>query len=99
MYIYEGMRIYACRCVCGYTYGLVCVYLHMFLYAYTCVDRYACVCRSSHLIYMHILSTLVLGSYLYIRMYVQYVYMYICIYMCVYIYAYMCARAHIGTHS
>ena len=69
--------------MCGYTYGLVCVYLHMYLYAYTCVDRCACVCRSSHLSYMHILSTRVLGSYLYIRMYVcVYVYMYI--YACIF---------------
>ena len=64
MYIYGGMPIYACMGVCVGT--------HMDLYMYVCtyicvcihirVDRYACVCRSSHLIYLRILNTLVLGS-------------------------------------
>ena len=72
----------AFRCI----YTEVCVYMHVVLYVWVCIWTCMCVptyvsmcvyvcrsirvCRSSHLIYRHILSTLVLGSYLYIRMYV-----------------------------
>ena len=102
LYVYIRRYAYICMygCMCGYTYGsvYVCMYLHMYLYTFTCVDRYVCMCRSLHLIYLRILNTLVLGSYLYICMYVCiYVYIYICVYIC--IYAYMCVRTHIGTHG
>ena len=74
------VHIWICICMCVPTY----VSIHIRVW----IDTRAC--RSSHLIYLRILSTLVLGSYLYIHMYV-------CVY--VYIYAYMCACAHTGTHD
>ena len=95
--VYIRRYAYICMCVCVWVHiwTCMCVPTYVSVCIYVCRSIRVCVCRSSHLIYMHILSTLILGSYLYIRMCVcVYVYMYI--YACIYIYIciYVCARTH-----
>ena len=83
MYIYGGMRIYTCRCICVGTHMDLYVYLHMYLCIY--------VCRSIR-VRVSIIASNLYAYFKYTGARFIFVHTYVC--MCICIYMRICVRTH-----